>query len=102
MIACNNVKLLVEVKSTKKKFGGPNLGQRSQNLLQNLFFCHLRKFDSLVFLEIADNDTLQQCLTSSTGKTHEKCFWDQIWAKTAQNQAQVFCHFLKLGSLVFL
>ena len=29
---------------------------------------------SLVFLEIAYKDSLQQCITSSRGKTHEKKF----------------------------
>ena len=32
------------------------------------------KFSSLVFLEFACNDSLQQCLTSSRGKVHEKIF----------------------------
>ena len=33
------------------------------------------EFESLVFLEIKYDDSLQQCLTSSRGKTHEKYFW---------------------------
>ena len=32
------------------------------------------EFGSLVFLEIAYNDSSQQCLTSSRSKTHEKNF----------------------------
>ena len=52
------------------------------------FFCHFLKFGSLVFLAFAYSDTLQQCLTSTRDKTHEKFFWDQIWVKTGQNQAQ--------------
>ena len=43
-----------------KKNGGANLGQ---NRAQNKVFCYFLKFDSLVFLEIACNDSLQQCLT---------------------------------------
>ena len=34
----------------KKKYGGQNLGQMSQNLAQNYFFCHFLKFSLLVFL----------------------------------------------------
>ena len=33
---------------------------------------------SLVFLEISHNDSLQQCLTSSRGKSHEKKLEAQI------------------------
>ena len=46
-----------------KKNGGANLGQMGQNRAQNKVFCYFLKFDSLVFLEIAYNDSLQQCLT---------------------------------------
>ena len=72
--------------------------------LETRFFCHFLKFGSLVFLEIAYSDSLQQCITTRRGKTHEKIFGDQLWIKTDQNQAQnlFFCHFLKFGSLVSL
>ena len=75
-----------------------------QNWPQNQVFCHFLKFGSLVFLGIAYNDSLQQFLTSSTGKIYIKIFWAQIWGKGGQNQIrnQVFCHFLKFGSLDFL
>ena len=43
-------------------------------------------FGLLVFLEIAYNDSLQESITSSRGKTHEKNLGDQICAKTGQNQ----------------
>ena len=33
---------------------------------------HGIKFGSLVFLEIALDDSLEHCLTTSRGKTHEK------------------------------
>ena len=39
------------------------------------FFGHFLKFASLVFLEIAYDDSLQQCLKSSRDKIHEKNFW---------------------------
>ena len=42
------------------------------NQTQNEVFCHFLEFGSLVFLEIAYNDGLQQCLTSSRGKAREK------------------------------
>ena len=38
------------------------------------FFYHFLKFGSLIFLEITYTDSLQQCLTSSRGKIHEKKF----------------------------
>ena len=72
MIACNNFKHLVYVKSTNKFFWGPNFGERGQNPAQNQVFCNFLKFGSLVFLEIAYNDNLQQCITSGRGKTYEK------------------------------
>ena len=61
-------------------------------------------FGSLVFLEIAYNYSLQQFETSSRGKTHEKEFLDQIWAKTRQILAQnyIFYLFFNFGPLVFL
>ena len=67
MIACNNVQHLAEVKPMKKvlehKFGPkePKLGPKLV----------------LVFLEIAYNDSLQQCITSSRGKSLEKKFWGE-------------------------
>ena len=42
------------------------------------FYCYFRKFGWLVFLEISHNDSLQQCLTSSKGKSHEKKLRAQI------------------------
>ena len=54
-----------------KKNGGANLGQMGQNRAQNKGFCYFLKFDSLVFLKIAYNDSLQQCLTASRGKTYK-------------------------------
>ena len=49
------------------KNGSLNLGQMRQNWTQNhVFFC------SLVFLPMTCNDSLEQCLTSSGGKIHDK------------------------------
>ena len=39
-----------------------------------MFFWHFLKFGSLVFPQIAQDDSLEQCLTTSRGKTHEKNF----------------------------
>ena len=39
------------------------------------------KFGSLVFLEIAKDDSLEQFLTTSRGKTYKVLGGDQIWAK---------------------
>ena len=38
-------------------------------------------FDSLVFLEIAYKDSLEQSLTTNRGKTSQKNLGAQIWAK---------------------
>ena len=63
----------------RPKFGpnGPKSGLK-------MVFCHFLKFGSLVFLEVAYNDSLQQCLTASRGKNHEKKFGTQIGAKGAK------------------
>ena len=65
MIAWDNVQLLVEVKLAKKI-------QMGQNQAQNQVFCYFFKFGSLVYLEIAQDDSLEHDLTTSRGKTHEK------------------------------
>ena len=51
-------------------------------------FCHFHKFGFLVFLEIAYNDSLQQCITSSRDKIHKKFFGAQIWAKGARTSSR--------------
>ena len=52
--------------------------------LKTRFLFNFLKFGSLVFLEIAYNDNLQQFLTSNRGKTYEKNFLElnlgQNWA----------------------
>ena len=53
------------------------------NRAQNEVFHHLLKFGSYVFLEIAYNDNLPQCQTSSRGKIHEKKLGALVCAKQA-------------------
>ena len=60
MIAWFNVQILGEVKSAKN--GGSNLGQTGQSQTQNQVFYHFLKFGWLVFLEIAQDDSSEQCL----------------------------------------
>ena len=47
------------------------------------------KFSSLVFLEIIYNDSLQQCITSSWGKTHEKNWGGGGGANLDQNRLKL-------------
>ena len=61
MIAWNNVKCLVDVKSMKKIFWGPNLGPKLGILLFSQVWL-------ISFLEIAYNDSSQQFITSNRGK----------------------------------
>ena len=65
----------------KKKIGGLNLGSSGLHWAQNEVFGNFLDCGSLVFLESAYNDSLQQCLTSSRGKTHKKVFGTLILAK---------------------
>ena len=56
-----------EIKFLWSKFGLNKLSQA-----QNYVFRHFLYFGSTVFLEIAYNNSLKQCLTSSRGDTYEK------------------------------
>ena len=48
-------------------------------------FCYFLEFGSSVFLETAyNNDSLQQCLTLSKGKTYDKKFGAKVWTKQAK------------------
>ena len=82
-----------EIKFLKSKFGPNKL-----NHAQNYVFRHFLYFGSTVFLEIAYNNSLKQCLTSSRGDTYEKN-WGRGWRNLGENpaQKQVFCYFLKFG-----
>ena len=73
-----------EARFLNKKSGGPNLDSMGLNYVQNEVFL---EFGSLVFLEILYNDTMS--LTYSRGKTYEKIFGTQIWAKRAKVGAEI-------------
>ena len=77
-------------------FGGANLGPTTLNQVQNEVFCDFLEFEWYVCLEIAYNDSLQQCLTTSGNKIHEK---SPNFGQTGLNQSQneVFRHFLEVS-----
>ena len=58
----------------KKKFEGPKLGPK-------LDFLPFLKVISLVFLDIAQDYSLGQCLTSSRAEAFKNNFVAQIWAE---------------------
>ena len=72
-------------------------------MVAKLGFSHFLKFSSLVFLEITYNDSLQQCITSSRGKTQEKNFGG---LNSGQNGSKsgpklvFFLPFSQFGSLI--
>ena len=68
-----------EAKFLKKKNIRPELGPTGLNQAQNEVFRHFFEFGILVFLEIAYNDSLQQCLTFSRIKLTKKNFGAQSW-----------------------
>ena len=57
-----------------KKMGGPKSGPK-------LGFCHFLKFGSLALLEIAQDNSLEHCLTTSSGKTREKKLGCPNWVR---------------------
>ena len=73
------------------------------NQAQNEVFPHLLEFGSYVFLEIAYNDSLLQCLTPSRGKIHKKKVWRLKFGQNGQYRVVnlFFHHFLNPDSLVF-
>ena len=77
-----------------KNCESPNFGQTAQNRAQNQVFCYFFKFSSLVFLEMAQDDSLKHCLD----KTLEKNFGGP---KLGSKLGQGFCQFFKFPSLVF-
>ena len=91
-------------KTYKKIFGHQIWTERAKNGCKTMFFCHVLKLSSLVFLEIVCNHSLQHCIISSRSKTHKKNFGHQIWAKRAKNgpKTMFFCHIFKFRSLVSL
>ena len=71
----------------KEKFG-PTFGpKRAKIRPKTRFFGHFLKFDSLVYLEVAYNDSLQQFLTSSRDKTRKIFFLDTNLGQRGQDQA---------------
>ena len=56
----------------KKNFRIQILAKQAKIVPKIRFFLHFLMFVSLVFLEIAYSNSLQQCLTSLRGKTDEK------------------------------
>ena len=77
----------MEVKHIKK-FGCPKLGPK---------FCHFLKVASLVFLDIAQSCSLEQCLTSSRTETSKEKKCGTNWLHSDSNVVE--CP-LKLDSLV--
>ena len=70
------------------KIGGLNLDPNGLNQAQNEVFCHFLEFVTYLFLEIAHNDSLRQCLTFSRDKTHEKNLGGPNMGQTGQNRAR--------------
>ena len=88
VIAWNNVQLLVAVKCTKN-LGSPNLDETYQNRSQNQIFRHFLKFGLLLFQKISQNDSFEQILTTSRGKTYEIIRGAQISAKWVKIQHKI-------------
>ena len=70
-----------------KKNLQPDFGPKGPKLGLKWGLCNFFVFWSLVFLEITYSDSLQQCLTSSRGKYHEKNFWGLNLGQTSQNSS---------------
>ena len=78
-----------EARVLKKKNWRLELGPMALSQAQNEFFCHFLEFTYLVFFEIAHDDSLRQCLTSSKEKNpHKKKIGDPDLGQTGQNWAQ--------------
>ena len=61
---------------TQKKVLGPNLGKKGPKLDLTPGLRPFSQIWFISFLEVAYNDSLQQCLTRSRGKIFEKNFFD--------------------------
>ena len=57
----------------------PKFGPNKQKLCPKLVFFTILSSWFFSFCEIAYNNSLQQYLTSSRGKTHKQNFWSPIW-----------------------
>ena len=69
-----------------------------QNRAQSQVFCHFFMFGSLVFLEMAQDDSLKHCLLLVEVKSMKKF----QGAHMGFEIRGVFCHSLRFASLVFL
>ena len=72
----------------KRKIGDSNLGPMVLNQAQNEDFWYFLEFGLYLFLEIAYNDSLRQCLKSSRDKTHEENLGGPNLGQIGQNQTQ--------------
>ena len=59
-------------KTRKKDLGSKIWAKQTKIGPETMFFAIFPSFGLLVFIEIIYSDSLQQCLTFSTGKSHEK------------------------------
>ena len=73
----------------KKYFCSLNFGPTGLNQAQDEFFYHFLEFGPLDFLETPYNDSLEQCLRCSCGKTHKIVSGAQIWAKQAKIEPKI-------------
>ena len=90
-------------KTYKKIFGHQIWTKRAKSGHKTMFFCHVLKLSSLVFLEIVCNHSLQHCIISSRSKTRKKNFGHQIWAKRAKKRTQnyVFLPYFQVSFISF-
>ena len=65
----------------EKSFLERNFAKTDQNQTKNYVFCHFLKFGSLIFLDIAQDCSLGQCLTSSRVKTSKTKFCVFNWGR---------------------
>ena len=89
-----------EAQFLKKEVGSLNMDSMDLNQAQNEVFHHFLGFGSYVFLEIAYNNSVRQCLTSSRSKVHENNFKAQIWVKQVKIGPEIR-FFVIFSSLVY-
>ena len=89
--------LITNTGKTCKKIWWLKFGLNGSKSGLELGFLSFFVFVPLVFLEIAQDDSLELCLTISRGKTLGKMSGDSNLFRN-----QFFCHFLKVASLNFL
>ena len=69
------------------------------NSIENLGFCHFLKAVSLVFLDIAQDCSLEQCVTSSRAETSIKHFSGPNWGQNDLFYSNAVEHPLRLACL---